>query len=69
MRQYNACPECGHTNTDKVHTEQFTDMIEQTFICEDCWIQFTTKYSMFERGIDDIPANEEALSDDEDAET
>lgn len=55
MMNYNECPECGAYDTERVHTEQFTDMLECTRICNECPTQFTNKYSLFEQAVDAVP--------------
>lgn len=55
MNRYNRCPNCDSTNTEKVHTEQFTDMLEQVFVCNECPTQYTAKYDLFAREVDDVP--------------
>jgi transcriptional regulator NrdR family protein len=58
MRNYKQCPECGTYDTERVHTEQFTDMLERTRICNECPTQFTNKYDLFEQEVDDVPGAE-----------
>lgn len=38
------CPECGSFDTERVYQEDFTDMIEQVRICNDCPVQFTNQF-------------------------
>lgn len=57
MKRYKRCPECESFDTKRVHTEWFTDGIEETRICNDndCPTQFTNKYRLFEQEIDEVP--------------
>jgi hypothetical protein len=50
------CPDCDGFDTERVHTEWFTDMLEETRICNDCPAQFRNKYSLFEQSLDEVPA-------------
>jgi len=45
----NECPECGSYDTKQVHTQGEMDMIEVTRICNDCPMQFTNQYSLFNK--------------------
>lgn len=45
MFQRQECPECGDWNTERVHVEWGSDMVEETRICEDCPTQYTISYS------------------------
>jgi len=38
------CPECEGTVTERVHTERYTHMIEEVYICNECSTQYTIKY-------------------------
>jgi len=50
------CPDCDSFDTERVHTEWFTDMLEETRICNDCPAQFRNKYDLFEQSLDEVPA-------------
>lgn len=52
MKRWNKCPNCGNYETDHVHTETYSDMIERVVVCHDCSVQFTAKFSLFDRQID-----------------
>ena len=54
MRSRQQCPECRATDTERVHTEWYTDMIEETRICDQCDSQFTNSYDLFEQSVDEI---------------
>lgn len=38
------CPECGGLDTEQVLTDYMKDRIEETFICNECTIQYTNCY-------------------------
>jgi len=38
------CPECEGTVTERVHTERYTHMIEEVYICNECPTQYTIEY-------------------------
>jgi len=38
------CPECESPDTECVHTEWYSDMVEETRICNDCPTQFTNQF-------------------------
>lgn len=46
------CSECGSFDTERVHVEWYTDMIEEVRICNECPTQFTNKFSLFEKETD-----------------
>lgn len=46
------CTECGSTDTERVHTEHYRDLIEEIRICNECPTQFTNKFSFFESETD-----------------
>lgn len=54
MNRYNRCPNCESFDTELVHTEQYSDMIEQVMVCEACRSQYTAKYNLFEREVDEV---------------
>jgi len=43
------CPECGCVKTERVHTDWYSDLVEETRVCSDCPAQFVNKYSLFEQ--------------------
>jgi transcriptional regulator NrdR family protein len=49
------CPACGAWDTERVHTEWYQDMIEETRICENCPTQYTNSYSLFDQSEDGVP--------------
>jgi len=56
MMDRTECPSCGHFETERVHTEWYSDLVEETRICSDCDTQFTNSYDLFEQAVDDVPA-------------
>jgi len=56
MMDRSQCPDCGAYDTERVHTEWMTDMLEEVRICNECPAQFTNKYNLFEQEIDEITA-------------
>ena len=48
------CSECGSFDTKRVHTEWFSDMVEEVRICNECPTQFTNCYSLFEKRTDEV---------------
>jgi len=52
MSDKNRCTECDGFNTERVHTEWFTDMMEEIRICNDCPTQYTNKYNIFDKETD-----------------
>jgi len=56
MQTRKQCPDCDSYDTERVHIEWYTDMIEETRICDgDCGGQYTNKYSLFAQEIDEMP--------------
>lgn len=55
MIRFNECPECGTFDTERVHMEQFSKMLECTRICNECPAQFRNKYDLFKQAVDDAP--------------
>jgi hypothetical protein len=53
MNNHKRCPECEGYDTERVHTEWFNDMLEEIRICNKCPVQFTNKYSLFEKENDE----------------
>jgi len=43
------CPYCHSYETNRVHTEWSTDMVEETRVCDECDVQFTNSYDLFEQ--------------------
>jgi hypothetical protein len=39
-----ACPEFDSHDTERVHTEWFTNSVEEVRICNDCPTQYTLSY-------------------------
>jgi RNA polymerase subunit RPABC4/transcription elongation factor Spt4 len=56
MMDKKECPNCGYLETERVHTEWYSDLVEETRICSDCDTQFTNSYDLFEQAVDDVPA-------------
>lgn len=56
MQERKECTECGTYDTERVHTECYSDMIEEVRICNECPTQFTNKYRLFEQETDEVPA-------------
>jgi protein-arginine kinase activator protein McsA len=54
MNQRYQCPECDRMDSERVHTEWYTDMVEEVRICNNCPTQFTNRYSLFEQEVDDV---------------
>lgn len=52
------CPECDGSDTERVHTEWYSDMVEETRICNECPTQFTNKYDLFEQETDFTEKNQ-----------
>lgn len=48
------CTECGSFDTERVHVEWYSDMIEEVRICNECPTQFTNKFSLFEKETDEV---------------
>lgn len=48
------CPECnGRNDTENVFTDDWTEVIKKTWICNGCDIQFTETYWKEEVAIDE----------------
>ena len=45
----NRCPCCHSYETDRVHTEWSADLVKETRICDQCDVQFTNSYDLFEQ--------------------
>lgn len=56
MMEHRRCPDCDSTDTERVHTEWHTDMLEEIRICNDCPTQFTNRYDLFAQDTDEVPA-------------
>lgn len=52
MKQQAQCPECDSFDTERVHTEWYSDMVEGIRICNNCPTQYTNKYDLFEQEVD-----------------
>jgi protein-arginine kinase activator protein McsA len=50
------CPECGSRDTERVHTEWMSDMVEEVRVCNDCPTQYTNQYDLFDQRKDEVPA-------------
>jgi len=46
MTDHKHCPECEHRDTEVVHTEWFSDMVERVRVCKECPTQFVVSYGM-----------------------
>ena len=55
MNQYSECPNCGAYDSERVHVEWYTDMIEETRICNECPAQFANSYSLFDKELQEVP--------------
>jgi len=44
MNNHKHCPECDSINTEVVHTEWFSDMVERVRICNECPTEWTVSY-------------------------
>jgi hypothetical protein len=51
MRRTNKCPECGGFTTERVHTERYSDRIDDVFICESCEIEYVAHLVLDEREV------------------
>jgi len=45
----NECPECGSYDTERVHVEWWTDLVEEIRVCNDCPAQIKNAYDLFEQ--------------------
>ena len=52
MKNYKECPDCGTYDTEQVYQEMYSDMVEVVLICDDCALQFTAKFQLFDREVD-----------------
>lgn len=43
------CSECASFDTERVHIEWFTDMIEEVRICNECPAEFVNRYNLIEK--------------------
>ena len=55
MNQHTECPNCGGYDTERVHTEWYTDLIEETRICNECPSQFVNRYDLFDQELQEVP--------------
>jgi transcriptional regulator NrdR family protein len=46
MHSHTNCPECGHRDTEVVHTEWYADYVERVRVCNECPTQFVVSYGM-----------------------
>lgn len=42
------CPECGGHDTNRVHSENLYDEIEEVYICEECPTEYVVKYHAYD---------------------
>ena len=49
MMDRQQCPECYSYDTERVHTDWFTDMVKEVRICNNCPAQIVNKYDLFEQ--------------------
>ena len=49
MMERQQCPECDSYDTERVHVEWFTDMLEEIRICNNCPAQIVNKFDLFEQ--------------------
>lgn len=54
MNDHKQCPNCDSYETERVHTEWYSDLIEEVRICDDCPAQFTNNYNLFDSEVDEI---------------
>jgi hypothetical protein len=55
MNDRRQCPACEGYDTERVHAEWHTDLVETTRICNDCPTQFTNSFDLFQQSVDDVP--------------
>jgi protein-arginine kinase activator protein McsA len=55
MFERKQCPECGDWNTERVHVEWLSDVVEEVRICEDCPTQYTISYGNPYVEADEVP--------------
>jgi len=58
MKDRSQCPDCGGYDTERVHTEWMTDMLEEVRICNDCPTQYTNSFDLFDKRTDEVAADE-----------
>ena len=55
MTRHHECPDCGSHGTERVHIEWYSDMIEETRICNECISQFLNSYNLFDQEVQEVP--------------
>ena len=65
MQNYKRCPNCESYETRSVMTTDYSnDEIERVMLCDNCECQYTARFRLYDREVDDTPtkANAERTS-------